>query len=85
MPKKEVVKETKVNESEENKKKSNAKVYHVTQRKDKNMWQVKLGNGEKALKFFKTQKEALAFAKEMSEKQNASYRLHGVSGKIRKD
>ena len=48
----------KVEENVETKKVSTAKVYHVTQRKDKNMWQVKLGNGEKALKFFKTQKEA---------------------------
>ena len=48
------------------------------------MWQVKFAKGLKAIKLFKTQQEAIDFAKESAEKNGASIRLHGVNGKIRK-
>ena len=36
-------------------------VYHVSKRKEDGMWQVKFANGERALKLFKTQAEAIEF------------------------
>lgn len=65
--------------------KKGTKVYHITKRSSDLMWQVKLGKGERALKLFHTQKEAIAYAKEVSKNQEASIRIHGVSGKIRKE
>ena len=60
------------------------RIYHITKRTDVNMWQVKFAKGLKAIKLFKTQQEAIDFAKELAEKNGASIRLHGVNGKIRK-
>ena len=48
------------------------------------MWQVKLGKGEKALKLFETQAEAIAYAKEKANNQDGSIVIHKKDGKIRK-
>lgn len=72
----------KANEAEDEAK-SSAKVYHVSQHKD-GKWQVKAAKGEKALKLFDTQAEAIAYAKEVSKNQAASIRVHSLKGKIRK-
>ena len=58
---------------------SNGKTYHISRRKDLDKWQVKAGGAEKALKLFDTQKEAIEYAK-----QFGSYRIHSMTGKIRK-
>lgn len=60
------------------------RIYHITKRTDVNMWQVKYAKGIKAIKLFKTQQEAIDFAKDLASRNGASIRLHGVNGKIRK-
>lgn len=60
------------------------KTYHISKRKEDNMWQVKFANGERALKLFKTQAEAIAFAKEKAKNQDGNISIHKVDGKIRK-
>lgn len=61
-----------------------SKVYHISKRKEDNKWQVKFANGERALKLFNTQAEAIAFAKEKAKNQDGSISIHKVDGKIRK-
>ena len=57
--------------------------YHVTKHTD-GSWQVLLGTGsKKAIKKFKTQKEALAYAEELAEKRNTTVYLHGKNGRVR--
>lgn len=60
------------------------KVYHVSQHPSTNKWQVKLAKGEKALKLFNTQAEAIEYAKEVAEMQQGSIRVHSLNGRIRK-
>ena len=59
------------------------RVYHVGKQKS-GKWQVKLANGEKAIRVFDTQKEAIDCAKELIKTQGGSYRIHSRQGKIRK-
>ena len=59
------------------------RVYHVSKREDK-MWQVKFANGQKAIKLFNTQAEAIVFAKQLAKSQEGSIRVHSLKGKIRK-
>ncbi|MCH5180938.1 MAG: DUF2188 domain-containing protein [Erysipelotrichales bacterium] len=62
--------------------KDKARVYHIS-KNDEN-WQVKLAGGEKAIKLFKTQKEAIDYANSLVETQGGSIRIHSLKGKIRK-
>lgn len=64
--------------------KSSGKVYHISQHPSTNKWQVKLAKGEKALKLFDTQAEAINYAKEIATNQGGSIRVHSREGKIRK-
>lgn len=57
--------------------------YHISKRDD-GKWQVKFAKGERALKLFDTQSEAIAFAKEKAENQDGSITIHKKDGKIRK-
>lgn len=57
--------------------------YHVSKHPDGG-WQVKRAGAERALKKFKTQAEAIAFAKEKSENQDNNVVIHKKSGHIRK-
>lgn len=59
------------------------KNYHISLRED-GKWQVKLRKGEKALKLFDTQAEAIVFAKEKAKNQDGHITIHKVDGKIRK-
>ena len=70
-------------EEDKPKREYNAKTYHVSQHPTTNKWQVKLAKGEKALKLFNTQAEALAYAKTVAKKQGGSVRLHSRKGKMR--
>ena len=84
--KKESKKEAEVEESKDDEKGERVmtnKVYHISQHPTTNKWQVKLAKGEKALKLFDTQAEALAYAKEVAKNQGGSIRLHSRKGKIR--
>ena len=56
------------------------RVYHVSKRED-GKWQVKYRGGEKAIKLFKTQKEALDYTKQMAENQGGSMLVHNSNGK----
>ncbi len=57
--------------------------YHVSLRED-GRWQVKKAKGERAIKLFSTQAEAIAFAKERAERMDGSVTIHKKDGKIRK-
>lgn len=63
--------------------KPRVKCYHISLRED-GRWQVKLSKGARALKLFRTQAEAIAFAKEKAKNQEGYITIHKVSGKIRK-
>ena len=67
----------------EEKKKETVKNYHVAKRAD-GKWQVKFAGGEKAIKLFATQAEAIAYAKKLAENQDGSISIHKKDGKLRK-
>ena len=60
---------------------SSPKIYHISQHD--NGWQVKAQGGERAVKTFATQAEAIEYAKELAKRQNASVRLHSKKGSFR--
>ena len=64
--------------------KDGARVYHIARAKDGSSWQVKLANGEKAIKIFNTQAEAIDFANDLVSKNGGSIRVHSMKGSIRK-
>ena len=66
--------------AEDNKK----KIYHISKRKEDGKWQVKFANGERALKLFDTQAEAIKFAEGRAESQEGYISIHKKDGKIRK-
>lgn len=80
------VEETPVKEPtvEEEKTKPEYRIYHVSKRASDDKWQVKFAKGSKAIKLFRTQAEAIEYAKKLAESQNGSIRVHSVKGKIRK-
>ena len=62
-------------------KKDATRVYHVSKRKEDGKWVVKFTGGEKVIKTFTTQKEALEFTKKMAEKQDGVMLVHASKGK----
>jgi uncharacterized protein YdaT len=63
--------------------------YHVSQNKDTNSdsfkkWRVRKEGSTKTIKYFDTQKEAIAFAEELADKAGSSLVIHKVDGSIRK-
>lgn len=60
-----------------------ARNYHVAKRPD-GKWQVKFAGGEKAIKLFSTQAEAIGYAKKLAENQDGSISIHKKDGKMRK-
>ena len=56
------------------------RVYHVAKRED-GKWQVKFAGGEKAIKLFDTQMEAVVYVKKMSKNQNGKMLVHNSKGK----
>ena len=66
----------------DNKFNGKARVYHISTHE--NGYKVKLAGGERAIKTFKTQKEAIAYAKELVKSQGGSYVIHSLNGSIRK-
>ena len=63
--------------------KDKSRVYHIS-KNDDGKWQVKLANGEKAIKLFDTQLLAINYAKELVKTRGGSIRIHSLKGKIRK-
>lgn len=76
--------DTNIKDEETAIKDNRGKIYHISYRKEDKKWAVKFEKGKRALKLFKTQNEAIDFAKEMAKKQDGSYRVHSLKGKIRK-
>jgi len=63
--------------------------YHVSQNKDENTanykkWRVRKEGSDKTIKFFDTQKEAIAFAEDLANAAGSSVVIHKVDGSIRK-
>ena len=57
------------------------RVYHVAKRKEDGKWAVKFAGGEKAIKLFDTQAEAIAYTKKMSKNQDGAMLVHNSKGK----
>lgn len=68
-----------------NKYNDKTRVYHISRQKLVGKWQVKLANGEKAIKLFNTQAEAIAYAKQLVRSQGGSIRIHSMRGQLRKE
>ena len=65
--------------------KDGARVYHIARSKFVSKhWQVKLAGGEKAIKIFDTQLEAINYAKKLVKTQGGSIRIHSMKGQLRK-
>lgn len=64
--------------------KTSGKVYHITKRKEDGKWQIKAEGAEKAIKLFKTQKEAIEYCKKLAGNQDASIMVHKEDGSFRK-
>lgn len=56
------------------------RVYHVAKREEDGMWAVKFAGGEKAIKLFKTQAEAIEYSKQMAENQGGKMLVHNSKG-----
>ncbi|MCD8307429.1 MAG: DUF2188 domain-containing protein [Clostridia bacterium] len=65
-------------------KKSATKVYHVSKRKSDGKWQVKFANGQKAIKLFDTQLDAIDYAKQLAVNQEGRIVIHKEDGTFRK-
>lgn len=78
------VEEKAVEKVEEKKKAPAKKNYHISKRAEDGKWQVKFANGQKAIKLFDTQAEAITYAKSLAESQDGLVTIHKVDGKIRK-
>ena len=57
----------------------NYRNYHVVKRPD-GKWEVKFAGGQKAIKLFATQKEAIEYTKQMAENQGGAMLVHNSKG-----
>ncbi len=56
------------------------RVYHVSKRASDKKWVVKFAGGEKVIKVFDTQKEALDYTNKMAENQGGTVLTHASKG-----
>ena len=56
------------------------RTYHVVKRKEDGKWEVKFAGGQKAIKLFDTQKEAIDYSKIMAKNQGGSMLVHNSKG-----
>jgi hypothetical protein len=61
------------------------RIYHIAKQDSTGKWQVRLATGQKAIKLFDTQAEAIAYAKSLVKTQGGSIRVHSLKGKLRKE
>jgi hypothetical protein len=61
------------------------RVYHIAKQDTTGKWQVRLATGQKAIKLFDTQEEAINYAKGLVKSQGGSIRVHSLKGKTRKE
>ena len=71
-------------QKEQKEQKEQAKVYHITKRAADGKWQIKFNKGVKAIKLFDTQAEAIEYAKQLADNQEASIMIHKEDGTFRK-
>ena len=60
-------------------KKEATRTYHLVKRSD-GKWEVKFAGGQKAIKLFDTQKEAIEYSKKMADNQGGSMLVHNSKG-----
>lgn len=60
--------------------KDSKRVYHLSKRKEDNKWVVKFAGGDKVIKTFDTQKEALAYVNKMADNQDGTVLVHASKG-----
>lgn len=60
--------------------KESTKVYHLTKRKEDDMWAITFVGGEKAVKLFKTKKEAEEYLEVLSKNQGATALIRNSKG-----
>ena len=65
---------------EKEKEKPTHRNYHVSKRAEDGKWTVKFAGGEKVIKLFDTQKEALEYTKKMAENQGGVVLVHASKG-----
>ena len=65
---------------EKEKEKPTHRNYHVSKRAEDGKWTVKFAGGEKVIKLFDTQKEALEYTKKMAENQGGAVLVHASKG-----
>ncbi len=65
---------------EEKKPVNNGKTYILTKRKEDGMWALKYSGGERVIKLFKTQKEALEFTKQRAENNDRAILVRASKG-----
>ena len=78
MPDVEIVDETSAGETK--KPTNTGKTYILSKRKEDGMWALKYSGGEKVIKLFKTQKEALEFTKERSKNNDRAVLVRASKG-----
>ena len=61
-------------------KKEAVRTYHVVKRQEDGKWEVKFAGGQKAIKLFDTQKEAIEYSKKMADNQGGSMLVHNSKG-----
>jgi hypothetical protein len=61
------------------------RVYHIAKQDETGKWQVRLATGQKAIKLFDTQEQAINYAKSLVKTQGGSIRVHSLKGKMRKE
>lgn len=60
--------------------KDSTRVYHVVKRPEDGKWAVKFAGGEKVIKLFETQKEAIDYSKKMAKNQEGKMLVHNSKG-----
>lgn len=78
------VEENAASDDSGSKTKQGVRVYHVSKQQRSGLWQVKLASSKKAIRLFKTQAEAIKYAKDLSKRNSGSVRIHSVKGTMRK-
>ena len=60
--------------------KDSKRVYHLSKRAEDGKWAVKFAGGEKVIKLFDTQKEALEYCNKMADNQGGTVLVHASKG-----
>lgn len=60
--------------------KDGTRVYHVSKREEDGKWAVKYASGEKVIKLFDTQEQAVEYTKKMAKNQDGKMLVHNSKG-----